>query len=368
MGGPGQAELATSPWLNSAGSCAPNPLEHLCIIRSEKLAVNNKTAEQRNFEYYREKVLFPFIAGIRESLFDWIPGTPIPDTLAAVCWSDGACTQLQAITTEKQQRTDRTNKVTTCKHSAARTAEEQACDLASVFRTQNSLSRGMTNNDVRGGLNISVTKVFKKLKQERSLNLSLVKEHALIDFVSCYPSILARSACPSSVAKGFLYNGMIDEKTKHWPDMKAILRTCKNIKLTEEKEDNIIQLFPKLYSEQMEKGHLSDDFLENLGFVPDKNFADETVRRTAVITNESSQRAKCLSHEYQRDLRKKVLIANNRKQVYKNSEQRNKVKEHLRLSEIIENFLNTKEEESNINDFVRFKLPELKAFIYVRSY
>ena len=123
---------------------------YLCFIRSKKSAVNNKTTEQRNFEYYREKVLFPFITSIRESLFDWIPGTPIPDTLAAVCWSDGTCTQLQAITTEKQQRTDRTNKVTTCKHSTTRIAEEQACNLALVFRTQNSLSRGITNNDVRG--------------------------------------------------------------------------------------------------------------------------------------------------------------------------------------------------------------------------
>ena len=164
-----------------------------------------------------------------------MPGTPIPNTLSAVSWSDSACAQLQEITTEKQQRANRTNKVTVRKHSAARTAEEYACDLASVFRIQNSLSRGMSDNDVRG-LNISVTKVLKKLRQERSLNLSLVKDHTFIDLVSCCPSILARSECPSSVAKGFLCNGVIDEKTKHWPDMKAMLRTCENIKLTKEKE------------------------------------------------------------------------------------------------------------------------------------
>ena len=136
----------------------------------------------------------------------------------------------------------------------------------------------MTNNNVRGGLDISMTKVFKKLRQERSLNLSLVKEHALIDFVSCYPSILARSVCPSSVAKGFLCNGIIDEKMKHWPNMKAMLRICENIKLTEEKEENVAQSFPKLHAEQMEKGYLSNDFLENLGLLPDKNFSGETVR------------------------------------------------------------------------------------------
>jgi hypothetical protein len=65
---------------------------YFCFIRSEKLSVNNKTSEQRNFKYNREKFLSPFIASIRETLFDWTPGTPIPETLSAVyCWSDGAC-------------------------------------------------------------------------------------------------------------------------------------------------------------------------------------------------------------------------------------------------------------------------------------
>ena len=43
--------------------------------------------------------------------------------------------------------------------------------------------------------------------------------------------------------------------------------------------------------------------------------------------------------------------------ICKNTEQRNKVIEKLRLSKIIKNFLNTKEEESIMNNFVRFKLP-----------
>ena len=95
---------------------------------------------------------------MRKQYFDWIEGTPIPDTLTAVCWSDGACTQLQAITNEKQQLEDKSNKIVTCKNSAAITAEEQACDLASVFRTQNSLSKRMSNDDVQGGLYRVVSK------------------------------------------------------------------------------------------------------------------------------------------------------------------------------------------------------------------
>jgi hypothetical protein len=133
-----------------------------------------------------------------------------------------------------------------------------------------------------------------------------VKEQALIDFVSCYPSILSRSACSTSVAKGFLYNGMIDKNTKNWPDMKAILSTCKNRKLNEEEEEIIQFLFPILYEEQCDKGYLSDEFLEEIGFIPDKNFACDTVRRNALNTNESCQRDKCFPYLYQQELHKKV--------------------------------------------------------------
>ena len=57
---------------------------YLCFDRSEKSAVN-KTSEQKTFEHCRENVLSPFIASARESLFEWTLGTPIPDTLAALC-------------------------------------------------------------------------------------------------------------------------------------------------------------------------------------------------------------------------------------------------------------------------------------------
>ena len=53
---------------------------------------------------------------------------------------------------------------------------------------------------------------------------------------------------------------MMDENTKNWPDMNSILATCNNFKLRREEEEKIIEMIPKLYEEQMEKGHLSDEF------------------------------------------------------------------------------------------------------------
>lgn len=52
----------------------------------------------------------------------------IPDELSAVCWCDGANTQLVAITNEEKQKEGAANKMYTRNHSAERTSVEQACD------------------------------------------------------------------------------------------------------------------------------------------------------------------------------------------------------------------------------------------------
>ena len=117
----------------------------------------------------------------------------------------------------------------------------------------------------------------------------------------------------------------------------------------------------------MEKGHLSDGFLEGLGFQPEKNYSGDVVRRNAVITNESSQRAKCLSNLHQRDLRSQVLITNNRKKIEKNQKERNRILEFYKISAEVEEELSKKEEELSYMSFQSFKKDHLKAFVTVRS-
>ena len=87
----------------------------------------------------------------------------------------------------------------------------------------------------------------------------------------------------------------------------------------------------------MEKGHLSDEFLEGLGFSKDTNFEGEEVSRNAGITNECCQRAKCLSHEYQRKLRRDVLVEQSKKQIEKRNLERARAIEFHRLNDLVEN-------------------------------
>ena len=58
----------------------------------------------------------------------------IPDNLTAVSWMDGCHGQLKLTTTETVMKTEKKLKIVTCKHSAARTAVEQAADVGPMFK------------------------------------------------------------------------------------------------------------------------------------------------------------------------------------------------------------------------------------------
>ena len=106
-------------------------------IWPERNSATQKTSEELNFEYYRKKILVPFVIKMRELLYDFKSTTNVPADYTAVCWNDGANTQLAAVVNELQQTIDEELKIITNKHSASRTAVEQACDMASCFRSIN---------------------------------------------------------------------------------------------------------------------------------------------------------------------------------------------------------------------------------------
>ena len=75
--------------------------------------------------------MLPFVKKMRHVLYGYNidDDQTVDDKITAVSWCDGANTQLSAIVNENQQIVDERLKIITNKHSAARTAVEQACDL-----------------------------------------------------------------------------------------------------------------------------------------------------------------------------------------------------------------------------------------------
>ena len=80
--------------------------------------------------------------------------------------------QLNAIVNREQQETDENTKIATNKHSAARTAVEQPCDVSPCFMS----FRKIANHVARGsmptvGLVVTIEKIFANLKERGVLDL-----------------------------------------------------------------------------------------------------------------------------------------------------------------------------------------------------
>ena len=57
--------------------------------------------------------------------------------------------------------------------------------------------------------------------------LSPTKEGGINDFLSSYPTIIAKSISTSAIKSGLIYNDMMDDHTYTTPNMVEILNTCK---------------------------------------------------------------------------------------------------------------------------------------------
>ena len=275
---------------------------YVAFVRSEKEEVGGKTSEQQNFEWYREKVLLPSITNICQVLYQHDKNFPIPDELSTVAWCDGANTQLVAITNESQQREDAANKISTCKHSAARTAVEQAADCCPIFCSIKTVLKSITKEDAPHlGLQRILVNELRRLENRGVLKLAPKKLSSLVEFLFCYPTILSKAAPYNAATAGFIDNDMINSKSYSDPDLDSLVKTCKTVKFTTQILGTIGKKFTSIYEEQVRTGHLSDQFMEGYGFKVDLNYVGDKIRR--VSSYEAWQRANCLSSKYQGDLR-----------------------------------------------------------------
>ncbi len=151
-----------------------------------------------------------------------------------------------------------------------------------------------------------LSRIQKALKEcNDSLHLKPRKFEALVDFLAMLPTMVDEVANPDKIIGGFIACGMIDNETKSTPDMDMILGMCKRTMTTNEYE--LCQnKFPDLYEYQNQHGHIPDVIFETEGFLQDRNINREIVQCDATIQQKLYQRAKCLSHQYQQNLRIKI--------------------------------------------------------------
>ena len=90
---------------------------------------------------YRTLVYHPFIRTIRMTQYGWSGEGEVLDDLTTVGWMDGAHGQLKLITDEENLEKEKKLKITSGKHSAARTGREQSADLSPNFKLMKKTSK-----------------------------------------------------------------------------------------------------------------------------------------------------------------------------------------------------------------------------------
>ncbi len=272
VSGLSEEEMPNKPFLHmkvpglcigGGGTTVNNPgMGHVFFMRRKE------GADKVRYKHYQEQILLPFINGVRKELddFDVSIGTSIPKKLTAVSWCDGDLAQVATIVNDIDRLTE--NLVIALKQNAARSAAEQAADLAKVFKTLKSLIGKMTGDDS------PATQIMKKrirdaMKElEAAGNLRMKKanhKNALVDFLSILPAAATQAATVKNIVHGFIENGMIDRESRRFPVLHKILHTLKrDILMTE--VDDVLDAFPRLLDEVNQYGRVSEEVFDELGF------------------------------------------------------------------------------------------------------
>jgi hypothetical protein len=184
--------------------------------------------DKMRFQFYQKHVLIPYINWLRKEYagFDISDESNIPDELTAVSWCDGDLSQLYSVTNEHSMLNDQ--KVIANKQNAARTAVEQAAELAKVFKVINQEARRHSVTDIdpsRHPMKMKVTIAFQS-DEMKCLNLGSKKTGSLIDFISVLPAIATKAATRENILFGMHENGMLDKEKARYPVLLKILGTC----------------------------------------------------------------------------------------------------------------------------------------------
>ena len=216
---------------------------------------------------------------------------------------------------------------------------------------------------------------FKDLSSEGKLKLKHTKQNSLIDFISCIPDMTTKAAARENIVCGFIENGMIDRRHLRFPDFNKILSTCR-LDPTKKEYELCINSFPYLYKEYLKNGHVSDEVFENLGFPMDRDVDGTLISHNANISQECRQRAKCLTHDHQINIRMEriSLIEEEikRKEADHIAQLQILLSNNKKCEEKICNLLGKQYDESYLKEVTHEVLDkcngnELKSFILVRK-
>lgn len=249
---------------------------------------------------YDEKVFKPLVKLKRLKLGCTVDD--VPDSHRAIRWTDGGIPQLQAITCEAAMDYYKRYKIDQNKHGSGRTGLEATCDLDSLFRTISNDTRSGNYSDYipTDSLIENTKKAFEEAKKAGVALKSDTKKYIRF-FAERFPSMVAKGWNAQTCPKGFKHNGLIDCKMSLWPDVEKAFHTVKRVVPQEEWDLFLIHFF-ELMTEFEEKGMITEETFDRIGFAKDTNATGE---EEALSTDaDHMQRTLMLTHKFQLERRK----------------------------------------------------------------
>ena len=270
--------------------------------------------ESRIAAMYRQVVYHPFVNHIRKTKYGWNGDvTDIPDYLRVISWMDGANGQLRRITSDENMRLESELKIVCCKHSAARTAVEQAADVGPMFKLMKQLLKvidipHLSNNSILAHLENELTRLESNDLSTTGQVLKLLshKKKAILATVPKLPSATGSAYSISNIKKGFVLNGQLDMDQKLVPSIGSILNTYRG-----EVEGTVLEnkatLFKNYYEEMFTYGMIKEETFDYHQVPIDTKADGSYYDRDFDIQLENRQRAKILSAPHQIQARKNLL-------------------------------------------------------------
>ena len=283
--------------------------------------------ESRVAKIYRDNVYYPFIKKIRIDHYEMDETQEgVPENLTAVSWMDGCHGQLKLTTTEDVMKTEKELKIITNKHSAARTAVEQAADVGPMFKMMKAVIKKMSpSNSETSAVYYRLTREIENLQDTSDVNngrvvlLPLHKKQSIIVGLSKLPIAMSTACTTEIIQSAFRDNGQLDGDNGVIPNIKNLLGTYRGSIGDDhylKQGEKIIKTF---YKETYMKGRIEESSFDNAKIDHDRDRVGNIITRDFGISKENCQRAKILSCETQRqarlDLRKSILKKEGEKRI-----------------------------------------------------
>ncbi|KAL7552482.1 hypothetical protein ACHAWF_015738 [Thalassiosira exigua] len=269
---------------------------------------NTEGANAQRCKYIHKNVFIETVNKIRKEVdgVDVKLGDRIKKELTAISYCDGDLGQIAAIKSAVDMFIE--NEVICNKHNAARSMGDQPADRCHVFKCIKEQLPSHTAEHIPAENHPMKRKIVQVFEHERLKHLSLKssKKKALINFLTVLPQIATKACTVRNIQMGFLETGMIDEDKKRYPVFNKILASCRQA-ITHDEYNNVLESFDDFLKVTDDVGRIPEEHFDLHAIRVDRDSKGNEVTRLAGISQEHLQRAKCLTHPFQVELRKERL-------------------------------------------------------------